>query len=166
MLPCFNQLPHTVATTLLQSSMCVDYQPGESICYQGNEMTAMFLVLKGRVEVWRKDMKETDDAEATSAEAGKGADAASAKDAASNSREDVTNLAINGPRALPPKSEALVAATAAAAAAAAVDVAEGNKPKRRFGLNMKSALQAVAGILGKKIDTLDPGTVLGHRMTW
>jgi hypothetical protein len=96
----------------------------------------------------------------------KGMDGASTKDAASNSREDVTNLAINGPRALPPKSEALVAATAAAAAAAAVDVAEGNKPKRRFGLNMKSALQAVAGILGKKIDTLDPGTVLGHRMTW
>jgi len=39
--------------TLLSNLSCAA-TPGESICYQGNEMTAMFLVLKGRVEVWRK----------------------------------------------------------------------------------------------------------------
>jgi hypothetical protein len=33
-LPCFNQLPRHVAISLIQNSLCVEYVPGESLCYQ------------------------------------------------------------------------------------------------------------------------------------
>ena len=153
-LPCFNQLPRHVATSLIQNSLCAEYAPGESICYQGNEMTSMYLILKGNVEMWRKDNRATSadaDSVMASLEGGPGGGASGGA----------------GPGAgdggvKKPGAKAIAAATVAAAATSggAAGGGTGNN-KRRFGLNLKAALQAVDGILGRRVDRLGPGGVLG-----
>ena len=147
-LPCFSQLPRHVADSLIQNSLCVEYVPGESIVYQGNNITDMYIILKGHVEVWRKETS-------ASVSASTGTDSAFA----SLEEENFENTDGGAPGAAAPTDRPAASALASATPAA-------NAPsKRRFGLNLKAALQAVDGVLGRRQNRLGPGAVLGHRVT-
>ena len=92
-LPIFNQLPRNVAVSLIQNSLCVEYVPGEGLCYQGNEITDTLVILKGNVETWRKNVSVSAVADA----------AAPKKDAASDATGALAAAAASTPASGPGK---------------------------------------------------------------
>lgn len=53
--PVFGQLPDALLGKLVQSGQTLHFAPNEVVCHEGEETYAMYVILDGRVQVYKKD---------------------------------------------------------------------------------------------------------------